>query len=171
MAVFTPTTPHGATEVLPLAALYASPVLALFEQLNDALAHYVAAERDLREVDCWDPAFRPWLTDSEEAHADLMQVLAELRDADAYHPDDALLLQMGEAAWAVPSAETGAECRRGVLQLQHGLRLCGLTRHGFGSRIPGLIGQADRHLHALILLDLQGWDAACEPAGARGLWI
>lgn len=170
MAVLTPITPLRATEPLPLAALFASPALALFDQLNETLARYVAAEADLSDVDLWDPAYRPWLTASEEAHDLVMQALAALRDADALYPDDALLLQMAEAIWAFLSAETCGEFHRACREVQAGLRLSGLTRHGFGSRIPGLIRQADRHLHALILLDLHGWDEEFAAAGASGLW-
>lgn len=171
MAVLTPTTRDSATEPLPLAALYTSPVLALFDQLTDALSHYVTAEADLREVDCWDPAWRPWLIASEEAHARVIRILAALLDADACHPDDALLLEMGDAIWAFLSAETCAEFHAGSRQVQHCLRLCRLTRLGFGGRIPALIRQAEQHLHALIMLDLHGWDAEFEADRANRLWI
>ncbi|WP_299416220.1 hypothetical protein [uncultured Sulfitobacter sp.] len=57
---------------------YPTPIASAFAALLPALARHIEAEREIEEVDIWDPAFRAWLTDAEVAFTDVTTHLSTI---------------------------------------------------------------------------------------------
>ncbi|MCX7567741.1 hypothetical protein OS189_15455 [Sulfitobacter sp. F26169L] len=57
---------------------YPTSLANAFAALLPALARHIEAEREIEEVDIWNPAFRAWLTDAEEAFADVTTHLSTI---------------------------------------------------------------------------------------------
>lgn len=71
-----------------------SAISTTFSALLGALARHVEAERDIKDVDIWDPAFRNWLTDAEEAHATVARTLSDIRATEIARAEDKPLMRM-----------------------------------------------------------------------------
>lgn len=73
----TNTSPVSSTaSLLSLDGLFLSSVSLAFEYLLSAIDHHLACQRDLDDVDPFDPAYRIWLDDAEAAHMRLYESLA-----------------------------------------------------------------------------------------------
>lgn len=117
MAKATPTTRLGATEVLPHQdSLTETVITNSFSRLLDALASLIDAERDIADVDVWDPAYRPWLTEAERAHDAVTDLLRGIIDAHPQLAADLPLIRMSSAIHMLLGSETPHE-------LHHALRL------------------------------------------------
>lgn len=71
-----------------------STISTAFSALLGALAQHVEAERDIEDVDIWNPAFRNWLTDAEEAHAKVARLLSDIRKMEILRAEDKPLMRM-----------------------------------------------------------------------------
>lgn len=79
---------------LDLAAPLPSAFAQSFVELLSALDQHIDCERDLDDVDLFDPAYRNWLDDAEAAQLRLYDALARITGAPAVTPDDVLLRRM-----------------------------------------------------------------------------
>lgn len=61
---------------LSLDGLFLSSISLAFENLLPTIDHYLACERDLDDIDPFDPAYRSWLDDVEAAQMRLYESLA-----------------------------------------------------------------------------------------------
>jgi len=57
---------------------YSTSLTNAFAALLPALARHIEAEREIEEVDIWNPAFRAWLTGAEEAFTDVTTHLSTI---------------------------------------------------------------------------------------------
>lgn len=84
----------------PVAALkadyanYPTPIASAFAALLPALARHIEAEREIEEVDIWDPAFRAWLTDAEVAFTDVTTHLSTIASLELTCIDDRPIKRM-----------------------------------------------------------------------------
>lgn len=62
--------------LLSLDGLFLSSISLAFENLLPTIDHYLACERDLDDIDPFDPAYRSWLDDVEAAQMGLYESLA-----------------------------------------------------------------------------------------------
>ncbi|SDL75868.1 hypothetical protein [Paracoccus chinensis] len=70
------------------------PLSIAFAALLAALDTHIQCERELDEVDLWDPAYRAWLDDAETAELRLYEVLAHITSSRPASLDDAPLWRM-----------------------------------------------------------------------------
>ncbi|WPZ29177.1 hypothetical protein T8A63_16350 [Sulfitobacter sp. OXR-159] len=73
---------------------YPTPLATEFAALLPALARHIEAEREIEDVDIWDPAFRSWLTDAEHAFTDVTTHLSTIASIDLTCSDDKPLKRM-----------------------------------------------------------------------------
>ena len=75
-------------------AFHPTPISAAFSDLLVALARHAEAERDIEDVDIWDPAFRTWLTDAEEAFTAVTTLISTIYDQEPARAEDTPLQRM-----------------------------------------------------------------------------
>tara|TARA_R110000850_G_scaffold113041_2_gene227548 strand:+ start:5960 stop:6469 length:510 start_codon:yes stop_codon:yes gene_type:complete len=73
---------------------YPTPLATEFSALLPALARHIEAEREIEDVDIWDPAFRSWLTDAEHAFTLVTTQLSAISAAELTCADDKALKRM-----------------------------------------------------------------------------
>lgn len=93
----------------PAPAFTHTPISALFSRLLGAMAVHIEAERDIQHVDVWDPAFRDWLTEAEEALTAVTTLLREIRDHQTARQADVPLMRMAIIIDAMLGAEEPGE--------------------------------------------------------------
>jgi len=71
-----------------------TPISSAFSMLLVALARHIEADRDIENVDHWDPAFRQWLTAAEDALDAVMRLIHSIRREDPIRFEDRPLLRM-----------------------------------------------------------------------------
>ncbi|SEO37730.1 hypothetical protein SAMN04489859_10834 [Paracoccus alcaliphilus] len=136
------TTPIEATEGLPHPGSFTDTVITnSFSRLLDALASLIGAERDIADVDVWDPAYRPWLTDAEHAHQLVTDLLRVISDTHPQHAVDLPLIRMSSAIHMLLGSEAPHE-------LHHALRL--IQDPQFDADPDH--GETDWHIQELILI-------------------
>lgn len=141
MATATPTTRLSATEVLPHQdSLTETVIMNSFSRLLDALALLIDAEHDIADVDVWDPAYRPWLTEAERAHDAVTDLLRDIIDRHPQRPADLPLIRMSSAIHMLLGSETPHE-------LHHALRLVRDPQFDVGRDH----GAMDWHIQEMIL--------------------
>ncbi len=74
--------------------IYPTAIAIEFAALLPALARHIEAEREIENVDIWDPAFRSWLTDAEHALKDVTTHLSTIASTDLTCVDDRPLKRM-----------------------------------------------------------------------------
>lgn len=65
-----------------------TPASASFSALLVALSALIEAERDIEDVDIWDPAFSRWLRDAELAQERVVAGLRQVREAELQRAED-----------------------------------------------------------------------------------
>jgi len=91
MAITTATTECAAPEGK---CFTPTPISSAFSMLLVALARHIEADRDIEDVDIWDPAFRPWLTAAEDALGEVMRLIHCIRGQEPIRLEDRPLLRM-----------------------------------------------------------------------------
>lgn len=91
---------------------YPTPVSTAFSQLLVALAQHAEAERDIEDVDTWDPAFRAWLTDAEDAFTRVSTLITAIGNAEPIHATDVPLQRMASYVDAMIGSEEPGTFRR-----------------------------------------------------------
>lgn len=76
------------------AAFHPTPISTAFSDLLVALAKHAEAERDIEDVDIWDPAFRNWLTDAENCHTAVTTLISSIHDQEPARAEDVALQRM-----------------------------------------------------------------------------
>lgn len=133
-----------------------TPISACFSRLLGALGHLIEAERDIEDVDVWDPAFRAWLTEAEEALTAVTTLLSAIRDHRVARQADLPLLRLA----VITDAMLGAEEPEEFLAAQ-----CLLARADLFNCRTGTGGAVGRRVDAMVetaqsrLRELAGLDA------------
>ncbi|SFY44327.1 hypothetical protein SAMN04244548_04932 [Paracoccus pantotrophus] len=127
---------HTTSCRMPAPAFTHTPISATFSRLLGAMAVHIG---DIQHVDVWDPAFRGWLTDAEEALTAVTTLLCEIRDHQTARQADVPLMRMAIIADAMLGAEEPGE----FIVAQRLLA----RRHLFSCRTGGAVG---RRIHAMI---------------------
>ena len=86
-----------------------TPVSRAFAQLLGTMAVFIEAERDIEDVDVWDPAFRGWLTSAEDALASVTTLLHQIGDAQSQRASDRPLQHMACLYLDLMGSESGEE--------------------------------------------------------------
>ena len=110
MATLTVTTPRAATEASCFD--HPTPISALFARLLFSFAEMMARERDLEEIDSFDPAFGAWLTAAERARDSVIDLKRALFGAPIARPEDKPLKLAGFLLHAAMLADGEAEIAR-----------------------------------------------------------
>ena len=71
-----------------------TPISAAFSGLLTALARHAEAERDIEDVDVFDPAFRDWLTDAENTFTSVTTLISSIGRAEPARSEDLPLQRM-----------------------------------------------------------------------------
>ncbi|WP_102227115.1 hypothetical protein [Acidimangrovimonas sediminis] len=77
MAIVTRSTPHLADKA-PTKFTH-TPISSLFSKLVVALTGFIEAERDIEDVDIWEPAFAIWLSTAEQAQTRVTTLISAIR--------------------------------------------------------------------------------------------
>ncbi|PVA08468.1 hypothetical protein DC366_19085 [Pelagivirga sediminicola] len=77
----------------------------MFSRFNGALAVAIEAERDITDIDVWDPAVNSWLREAERNWDVVFDLRRALREAAVTQAGDAALLAMVRIADAVMGSE------------------------------------------------------------------
>ncbi|MFP7675520.1 hypothetical protein ACG74X_19410 [Marivita sp. S0852] len=99
------------SNITPVAALkadiphYPTPLASAFAALLPALDSHIEAERDIEDVDIWNPAFRAWLTDAEVAFEAVTTNLFTVLATDVIAEDDKPLKRMAMLIEAMIGSE------------------------------------------------------------------
>lgn len=89
-----------------------TPISTAFSCLLVALARHAEAERDIEDVDIWDPAFRNWLTDAEEAFTLVTTLITQIGNAEPARPHDVPLHRMAMFIDLMVGSEEPGEFQR-----------------------------------------------------------
>lgn len=89
-----------------------TPVSTAFSRLLVALAQHAEAERDIEDVDIWNPAFHAWLTDAEEAFTLVTTLITEIGNAEPIQATDLPLQRMASYVDAMIGSEEPGTFRR-----------------------------------------------------------
>lgn len=158
MAIATAITPTRATED----ASFHHPTLVstLFSTALGVLAAVIEHERDIADVDIWDPAFRDWLTAAERAQDRLSDLQRAILDAPIARPSDqplklaAFLLQ---ATLGSESPDEVAHLRRIAREKASYFLLDAST--ATNRRVNGMLVRALALYEEFVALDLVGHTA------------
>ena len=117
----------------------ASPLALAFAAFLPGFVTFITAERDLEDVDGFDPAYHIWLRDAERAQDDLIDALRDLRRIGARSPRDRALQRMVHVIDTMRGAEE-----------------------------PGLFQRSHRHLRTsfFTLFQVRGFDAVSSGTNA-----
>lgn len=107
MAIHTPITLGNADEVFRR-----TPLAAAFAAFLPTLAAFIAAERDLEDVDGFDPAYHTWLRDAERAQDTLIDATRELHHIGAQAASDLVLKRMIRVIDLMRGTDDPVEFRR-----------------------------------------------------------
>lgn len=110
MATHTPTMHRTAAE--DPGTYTPTPVSAGFSALLVALSAMIEAERDIEDVDVFDPAFANWLRDAERAQDRVVDCLRMVREAELQRAEDRPLQRLAMLIDAVISSEEPGEFTR-----------------------------------------------------------
>lgn len=162
MATLTPITRGDPVEGLTVAP--ASISLA-FPELLSALDQHIECERDLDDVEIFDPAYRSWLDDAEAAQLRLYDALAQVTGMAPVSADDAPLHRMSLLIATLVREGTG-EAFRQYNRLESSF-LHHMVVPGDGldaGRTRHMLMAAREKIHQLagLTLYLQDGDADCE---------
>lgn len=86
MTAHAPITPTGA--LTPHLPYNPTPIAVAFSALMVALPVHIEAEREIEDVDVWDPAFSNWLTDAEHAFEAVTTQLSTIASLEVMRPED-----------------------------------------------------------------------------------
>lgn len=104
------------TSITPVAActrlFTPTPISTQFSELLGALARHIEAERDIADVDVWDPAFRTWLTDAEHSYDRVSTLVSEIRHAPLARCADLPLQRMATLLDAMIGSEEPGSFQR-----------------------------------------------------------
>lgn len=128
MATATPNTPFHLNEASTMSSLAEA-----FAAFLPVFETFISAERDLEEVNGYDPAYNMWLRDAERAQDDLIDAMHGLRQMSARSPQDRAIRHMVHVI----------DTMRGAAE-------------------PGVFRRTHRHMHAsfFTLFQARGFDAA-----------
>lgn len=88
-----------------------TPISRAFSLLLGRMAALIEAERDIEDVDVWDPAFHGWLTIAEEAQTSVTTLLHQIGDASSLRAADRPLKHMARIFLALMGSESSEEFR------------------------------------------------------------
>lgn len=77
-----------------------------FSALMTALPLHIEAEREIEDVNVFDPAFRSWLTDAEAVFTDVTNLFTAIATADVARAEDRPLKRMSMLLDAMVGSET-----------------------------------------------------------------
>lgn len=142
-----------------------------FSHLLVELAAFIEAERDIEEVDIWDPAFMGWLRDAEHARKQVTRRLRALRGSVRHRREDGPLLQMARRIEAMIATEEPGAFLAQYRDLQHdraGFRCP--TESAVAQRVNRLLATGLSRIDELVALACFADEAPeIEPASGTGL--
>lgn len=156
MATLPSSTRCSAVEARTLAP---SSVSLAFAALLSALDRHIACERDLDDVDLFDPAYRSWLDNAEAAQLRLYEALAWITGLAAVRAGDLPLRRMSLLIAALVREGTATAFRR-YLQNQDSFGpYLSVPDHGRDSvRARLMLAAAGEKIHALARLSIYRHD-------------
>lgn len=95
----------AAAREAPLSVYTPTPITRGFSRLLVDLAAFIEAERDIEDVDIWDPAFMGWVRDAEHARQQVRGRLRALRGTVLHRREDGPLLRMARLIEAMIATE------------------------------------------------------------------
>ncbi|MEI4469671.1 hypothetical protein [Frigidibacter sp. MR17.24] len=137
-----------------------SPISIAFSALLGTLALHIEAERDIEDVDIWDPAFANWLRDAEEIQTRLSRQVLALTDAEETRDEDEPLRRMAMLIEGMTGSEEPGTFQRlhpMVVHYEHLFRCEGTTATAL--RVDRMLLTAAQRLETMASLDIYLPDA------------
>ena len=139
-----------------------SLISTLFVRLNGALAVAIEAERDITDIDVWDPAVNCWLREAERSWDVVFALRRALREAAMTQAGDATLLAMARITDTVMDAETIIDFDSGYNRLRAATFFRQRLGRGYTPHhVSRMLDQCHAHLSAVIRMDL--YQPVCNP--------